>query len=835
MFDFDDRYLIPFRLIFTFPSSLCVAFLCFATISIDTHAQDFSQVYISEFMADNTSTILDDDGEPSDWIEIFNPNGAPIDLDGWYLSDNPDNLIKWIFPAVKIEANSFLVLFASGKDKHNNELHTNFKLSSSGEWILLSKPDGETIQFELQFPYQRPDISYGYIDGNEKYMDESTPGETNAAGTLLSAPKFSHDHGLYEASFDLQIHSDDAGVKIKYTLDGSVPGTTNGIEYTGPIQIDSTYVVRAVTLMDDVSSMITTRTFIFPEKVKNQPGQPEGYPENWGPFSKIEGAAPADYMVDPEIVEHPDYKDEFVPSLKSIPSISISTHRDNFFSHSADPNIGGIYIHTAESAAALGEDWERPVSVEYILPDGSKGFQVDCGVRIHGGASRVPEKNPKHSFRLAFRDEYGPKQLKYTFFDDSATSSFNSLVLRAGFNQTWLHWDETQRNRTQYINDSWVKDIYRKMGHISARNKFAHLYINGLYWGLYNICERMDDDFMDDYLEGGKEDFDVIKDYAEVAEGNKDAWNQMMEMAAEGLSDAASYFGIQGKDEFGKENPSKEAYLDIENLIDYMLLNFYVGNKDWDHHNWIAARNRFNPGKGFQFFPWDSERTFNGKSDNVVEENNEDRPSFLYNQLRHNPAFRIQFSRRANELLGPGGLLSPDSVIAIWLERAEEIGLAIIAESARWGDYRRDNHTYKKEPYELYTKNDHWLKEQDRLVNDYFQARSGIVLDQLKAIGLAGDVITHIDQDEFYGKRHLSFPNPVKDNVTIRFYPRKHGSVKVNVFDQGGRMVDQVFSGMVQSDMLKIEWKPRDINDGLYFYHIYTREYHYVGKMVYVK
>ena len=824
------------HLLFIFPYGL-VTIICF--FSIVTFAQDLNQIHVSEFMASNSNTLMDEDGDYPDWIELYNPTASSIDLDGWYISDNPEDLIKWIIPKVSIEANGYLLIYSSGKDKRTGEFHTNFKLSSSGEQICLTKPDGESIAFKFDgnYPAQFPDISYGFIDGILSYFDIPTPNQPNVIGEYLTPPSFSLSRGFYNEPTSLDIFTNKEGGIIKYTLDGSEPGLENGLVYASSLIIDSTTVVRAVVTNAGKVSRVTTHTYIFPEKVKNQPRLPDGYPEFWGKYSKIEGHAHADYEMDPNICQSPDYAELIVPALKAIPTISLVTKKDNLFSFDMDPVTGGIYIHTGFSAGGLGEDWERPASIEYFSPDNTDGFQVNCGIKIHGGASRVPEKNPKHSFRIMFKEEFGPKKLNYNLFGETATESFNSIILRGGFNQTWLHWDDAQRQRAQYINDSWAKDMYKKMGHKAAHNKFVHLYINGLYWGLYNISERMDDDFMDYYFEGNKEDFDVIKDYAEIAEGNADAWNRMMQMAEDGLSDAGSFYRIQGKDEFGLEDESIEALLDVDNLIDFMILNFYAGNKDWDHHNWVAVRNRENPMKGFQFLPWDSERIFNGIADNMVDENNENRPSFLYTQLRKNPVFRIQFATRANELLGPGGVLSPDSVIAVWQKRSEEIELAIIAESARWGDYRRDVHPYKNGPYQLYTKNDHWLEEQNRLIEHYFPARSQIVLDQLKAIGLAGDIVTGADSeiDEILAQSHDVFPNPFNKKVTIRYSLEKPGPVVVEIYSKEGKVVKKLFSGYQSEGIQEIEWKPGKVLSGLYFYHIQTDIEIRIGKMIFVK
>ncbi len=797
------------------------------------HAQNTDPLIISELMANNSTTLSDEDGDFSDWIEIQNLSVQDIDLGGWYLSDDPDNLIKWIFPNLIVAGNGFLVVFASGKDKRSNELHTNFKLSSAGEQIYLTQPDGKTIEHTIKFPPQSSDASYSIINQSWMFSDP-TPGASNNVGSFINPPKFSVNHGFFDQPFSLAI-SNPTGDSIIYTIDGSNPDLENGFKYNSPITIDSSVAIRAMAFRGDEKSTTTTHTYIFPDKVKNQPEDPEGYPENWGPFTTIDGIAPADYGMDPEVCNDPAYKDLMVPALKSIPSLSIVTKKEYLFSPDVDAVKGGIYIHTGAPTGGYGEDWERPASVEYLLPDGKTGFQVNCGLRIHGGHSRVPEKNPKHSFRLVFKNDYGPETLNYPIFDDRAAKIFNNLVLRAGFNQTWLHWDDGQRNAAQYIHDSWAKDTWMKLGHVAAHNKFVHLYINGMYWGLYNISERMDDDFMADYLGGSKDDYDVIKDYGEVAEGDKTIWNEMMDLAMNGLSDANSYYKLQGKNEYGDDDESLEAYLDVSNLIDFMILNFYAGNLDWDHHNWVAARNRLDPSEGFQFFPWDSERIFYKMYSNVVEENNEDRPSYLYSQLRQNPAFRIDFANRANELLGQGGILSPDSVKASWAKRSAEIELAVIAESARWGDYRRDVHVHQNGPFDLYTKFDHWDKEQDWLRNEYFPKRSQIVLDQLRDIGLSGEIITELKDHQLNSLEHEFYPNPFDSELTLRYNLTNPGYIDISVSSMEGKIINQLYSGYQHRGVHEIIWRPDKLKNGVYLYKIQTGDRIFSGKLVYIE
>ncbi len=814
-----------------------VLFLILLIITVDTQiifAQNGGSLIISEILSDNESVLTDEDGEYSDWIEIQNHSAEDINIDSWYLSDDQDDLIKWLLPNHTIPSNGFLVVFASGKNRRTGELHTNFKLDDSGESVYLIRPDGKTIEDSLiNYPPQQTNISYSLIDATWLFCDP-TPGSQNEIGTYLNPPIFSIRHGFYEQPFLLEIQSFN-GENVLYTLDGSLPEIENGILYNNPIYIDTTVVVRAVTTVSNKTSKAVTRTYIFPQTIKNQPDDPVGYPSKWGPFSTIDGYAPADYGMDPEICSNPQYKDLLVPALTSIPSISVVTDKGFLFSDSTDPETGGIYIYTNPPTGGLGKDWERPVSIEYLLPNGGQGFQIDCGIRIHGGHSRVPEKNPKHSFRLLFKEQYGPDKLKYDLFGNDATTTFNTIILRAGFNQTWLHWNTNQRNTAQYIHDSWAKGMWMKMGHPAAHNRFVHLYINGLYWGLYNLSERMDDDFMSFYLDGNKEDYDIIKDYTEVANGSIDAWNSMMNQAKEGLSDAPSYYRIQGKSEFGNDDKEIEAYLDIKNLIDYMLLNFYAGNRDWDHHNWVAARNRQKPGAGFQFFPWDSEYIFYDLRDNIVNENNDNCPSYLYNRLRTNPQFRIEFIKRANELLNPGGLLSPESAQAFWDKLSAEIELAIIAESARWGDYRRDKHLYENGPYELYTKAHQWDDAQERLKNDYFPDRSQIVLDQLNEIGLAGEIITSLPGKPDNTVLHTSYPNPFDQNITIQYFLPKPGLVEISIFSIDGKTIETCNPGELAEGIHEWIWEPKKNGNGIYYYRIITEGKSYLGKLLYTQ
>lgn len=727
-----------FSMIFHF---VLITFLC--SICVAGYSQD---VRINEFMALNQTTLTDEDGEYSDWLELYNVSGSAIDLQGWSLTDDPTDPLKWIIPDITLNADEYLIVFASGKDRNvsGSELHTSFKLSGSGEYLALRNAVGTIVtEFSPSFPPQQSDYSYGYSEGSWIEYSDPTPGEDNSVstGTVIPPPQVNVPHGLFDTPFNLVLTSSFSGASIYYTTDGSVPGTSNGTLYSAPINISTTSVIRAVAIVAGESpSQITTQSYIFPSDVINQDNAPEGYPDMWGPYTAIAGTAIADYEMDPEMIADPEFANAVEASLNALPVISLVTNKDHFFSHSTDPDVGGIYIYTGPPASGttydLGRGWERPVSFEYFDSE-SGSMQVDCGVSLHGGHSRRPEKSPKHSLLLEFKSEFGPTRLNYAFFGEEGSGNYNKLILRSGFGNSWIHHSNDERQRSAWQRDIWTKDAQRAMGHPSSNSIYVHLYINGIYWGIYAPSERMDSDFGEKYLGGDAEEYDVIKDYTEVANGNNDAWNQMMDLANAGLITREAYMQIQGKLPDGTPDPDNKPLLDVVNLADYMLVNFYGSNTDWDHHNWAAMRNRVDPGNGFKFLCWDSEHMIKSVSGNNLSENNAGCPSRVFSQLKQNDDFKRLFADRIQKHCLGGGALTPEKALARWNERRAQVEPGVRAESARWGDYRRDVHQFQTAgPFYLYTYDDHYLTQQDFMTNTYFPQRTDVFLDQLRAAGL---------------------------------------------------------------------------------------------------
>ncbi|MCH2585218.1 MAG: CotH kinase family protein, partial [Planctomycetes bacterium] len=334
--------------------------------------------------------------------------------------------------------------------------------------------------------------------------------------------------------------------RLSYFLrEESLPGFSPGIFF--PADIDGSggravVTIRTAAYKDGyLPSNIITHSYIFSDRVLSQPVRPAGFPAGWT------GAPRADYEMDPQITDNPAYSASVREGLRSLPSMSIVARvADVFGSQGIYSNPGGT-----------GVNWERPCSVEYILPDGSEGFQIDCGIRILGGASRNTSI-PKHSFRLLFKSDYGRPRLKYELFEGNPVSSFDTLVLRANYNNSWVHWDGGQRRRAMLIRDQFAKDTTLDMGQPGAHGRFVNLYVGGLYWGVFNLVERPSAPFAADHMGGEKEEWDALNS-GNAIDGNGTAWSQVHSASAGVGGDAARLLALREQ-------------LDIENLIDYLLL-----------------------------------------------------------------------------------------------------------------------------------------------------------------------------------------------------------------------------------------------------------------------
>lgn len=684
-----------------------------ATETLTIFVDEPASFRLNEFVAQNAGPVADEDGEETDWIEIKNTGNTPNDLAGFYLTDDPANLSKWQFPSTAFNNGELLLVFASDKNRavSGAELHTNFKLSSGGEYLALVEPDGVTVhdEFAPSYPSQSVGNSYGRLaDGSPGYFAEPTPlaenGTTIFSGFVEEEVIADMPRGFYDAPFSVGLSTSDPTLSIRFTLDGSPPTDTTGTLYSTPVPITTTTILRTAAFRPgEAPRKITTITYLFLDDVLNQPASPAGYPSVWQPGISADYAMTSSVAADQDIID----------ALTALPTVSVAMPIDDLFNNNTDPAIGGIY---ANSTIARGFAWERACSAEFFgFPHGEE-LQVDCGMRVFGNASRWTSR-PKHNLRLVFRSAYGPSELDFPVFgNDAWPDKINSYLLRGQNGDSWFHPTQSSRTEALYIRDQLARSLQLAMDRPANFQEHVHLYLNGIYWGLFHTLDRNEDNSMAQRFGGAEEDWDVIKSSRtngmEAIDGDLTAWNAMLTQAEAGLAGAAEYAAM-------------EQLIDLDNLIDYLLVNFYDGNTDWDDNNFQAARRKTGDDR-WRIFVWDSERTFRGANDNNTTKNFANRTTRLHTKLRDNADYRLRFADRIHTHFFNNGALTPSGVeseLDKWIATLES---PLIAESARWGDAQQASPVGMTQ----------WQTEINFLKNTYLPGRTTTVLGQFQSQNL---------------------------------------------------------------------------------------------------
>ena len=591
------------------------------------------------------------------------------------------------------------------------------------------------------------------------FLPQPTPGTTNGAAVdgFVFAPAFSHTRGFYDSPSSISLTTTTPNAQIRYTIDGTAPTETHGSVYSTPVTIPTTTVLRAAAFRPDWEpSPIVAHTFLFTSAIRNQPSLPAGYPTAWGQTINGFGIVnvPADYQMDPTVTADPAYSDLMDSSLRTtLPILSVSTDLDPLF------GSGGLY-----AGNRLG-DSEIPVSLEYFTPDGSSQFNVNCGFAMHGGGAREHTKKP---FRLYFRGDYGAGKLKFPLFENSSVDSFDQLILRPGGHDGWTATGFGNKPTDTNYHGSFMRDRFLRQtqlaaGDLAPSGRYVHLYLNGLYWGVYDLHERPNAQFFSDHLGGKPEDWDVLHHPAftgtsyKLADGSSAAWDAVVAAASAGITTDTAYQQIQ-------------QYLDMDHFIDSFIIRIWAADYDWmspiylkggttdysvgrfQNKNWYAGRRSRNGADTFHFFPWDGEFSMGlnyllsqtslppglGSPPpqhvlelNTTRVNDFGGPAWPYSALRKFPAFRSKFADRLQKMLFNNGALAPPNIVARLSALEAQLDLPIVAESARWGD------ALKGSPDQTtFTRDAHWRPEVAWLKGTFAVQRGPILLDQFRAIGL---------------------------------------------------------------------------------------------------
>jgi hypothetical protein len=613
------------------------------------------------------------------------------------------------------------------------EYHTNFRISSSGEELLLTNPNGQTVDYVAPVFLPR-DISYGRrLDAGGEwqwvYFDQPTPGSANTGQPVVLPPEvtISEGRGFKTEPFYVTLSTPDPTATIRYTVNGSTPGPSSPV-YVSPLHITGTTTLRASAVGPGMIRLPpTTTTWLFLNDILQQGA---ATPVGW-PADRQVNNHRMEYGLRPAIVSGDNAR--LRQGMTSIPSISLVTDRDHLFAANT-----GIYSHSNQS-----HGWERPVSVELIDPDGNAepGFQIDAGLRLRGAFSRSVD-NPKHSLRLLFRSGYGERQLNFPLFGGEGVDAFDKIDLRTAQNYSWAF---ENNDHNTFLRDVFSRDSQRDMGVPYTRSRFYHLYLNGQYWGLYQTQERAESDYAAAYLGGESADWDVIKTsqpgyVTSLQSGTIDAWHALHQIALnEGFSGgfADNYWRVRGLNPDGSSNPDFPVYLDEENLSVYMLTAHYTGDPDspisiWGGfpNNMYGLFNRVSP-DGFKWLRHDAEHSLGSHGSYGVSSDTTGagagfttqasfNPATLHLRLLEHPDYRMQFADLVQRHLFDGGALTPEKAQERVRARMAEIDLAIIAESARWGRGR--------------TRDAHWVPAANQVLA-YLDQRRDIVVGQFQNRG----------------------------------------------------------------------------------------------------
>ena len=714
-----------------------------------------------DFVVHATATLIVPDGSEGGFIFAINgSDGSRLRIDGAdvIVDDSRHNALTST-GTVSLSAGEHTLDLVHFERAGEASLELMYASLNEG-----GQQDADLVLIEILRSQRTPIVAPPVTLAPREFFQTPTPGAANNLGVefFVGETTLSVDHGYFDEPFTLEITNETPFADIWYTTDGTVPDpdSPTAILYEGPLTISSTTAIRAAGFMENAATAeIATATYLFIDDILTQSPNgeaPAGFPASWG-------GNRVDYGMDPDVVNNPAWSSQFDAAFKQIPTMAMVLDTDDLF------GADGIYSH----ASNRGRAWERPSSLELINPDGSEGFQVEAGVRIRGGFSRS-NNNPKHAFRFFFRQEYGDARLNYPLFGDQGVDEFDKIDLRTTQNYSWAFQGD---GRNTFLRDIFSRDIQIAMGHNSTRGEYYHLFINGQYWGLFQTDERPSREFAASYDGGDEDDYDVVHNVNPndqgsgrslgAIDGNLDSserlWNEFVKAGGLGDANGDDYWRVQGMNPDGTRNPDYERMLDVDNLIDYMVITYYTSDSDGPGskftrpglNNYFAYYNRENP-DGWKFLEHDSEHSLDtstgaGANGNMVTPfvNNGNvlsrfNPHWMHEQLAEtNSDYRQYFIDRVTDYFEDDGLWGDDNVIRMLETRAAQIDLAIIAESARWGDSGRAT-PFTKTNWESAV----------QTTKNWIVGRREDVLDQFRGVG-------------WYPEFSAPVPDPATDTVAV--------------------------------------------------------------------
>ena len=452
------------------------------------------ELFINEFVASNESGITDASGEFVDWVEIYNAGNSAVDIGGMYVTDDLSAPTLWQIPTTDpatttIQSGGFLILFFD-KDTDEGVLHVDAKLGAGGEAIGLFASDGTAID-TYTFGPQLQDVSEGRTpdaSANWDFFTSPTPGAANGAPTgpgIAAIPIASVAGGFYDNSVTISLTTETAGASIYYRMDGKIPDD-NDNEYTGPITLNSTDVLRAVAYAPGQdASEIMTHTYIIDEDRSN-------------------------FVV-----------------------VAMTTDPDNLF----DP-VDGLFPN-------YEIELEKNAHIQFFETDGSIAFSQEIEIELHGNGSLSLDQK---SLKMKAKASLGNAYFDHKIFPGEAPDKYRSFLMRQSgqdWNRTMFR-DAIQQNLMDDVTD--LNGILEEPDLDLQSYRPGILYINGEYWGIQNIRTQMNWKYLDAHYGLDEDEVDIVEDEDELKEGDLVEWEGFNDyLEATNFSDPANYVELREK------------------------------------------------------------------------------------------------------------------------------------------------------------------------------------------------------------------------------------------------------------------------------------------------
>ncbi len=552
-------------------------------------------VYIAEVLSSAADTQVN--GQSVDFAEIVNNSGAAVDLNSWGLSNAPKRKARFQFPEMILQPGERAVVALSGTDSvEDGNLSASFKASSTGETLYLFTDQGEMVD-KLIVPQLQADVSYGRGDDlGLFYYASPSPGEANQGVSyrgMTQRVDFSVRPGLYDGAVTLEMYVGD-GSQIHYTTDCTEPGPSSPA-YSGPLTLSSTTVVRAVAVKDGyLSPLSTTGTYII--------GQSH-----------------------------------------SVRVVSLSTDPDNLFSdekgiYADGPGYMEEFPHgSAGKGANFWMDWERPVYVEVFDEDGTTLLSQGGEFKLNGQYSRAIDQK---SFAVYARKEYGESRFNAALFDDRDYTSYKSFVLRS---------TAQDYNRAR-MRDAMMTSLMKDQGVMYQETEVCVLYLNGEYWGHYNMRERVNKWSVAQWEgvtdESVIDNIDILKgngnNAARVLNGSNDEYMELMDyVRSHNLANEEALQYVTDR-------------VDVQNYFDYQIAEIFWANSDNGNIKYYKV-----PGGKWKWILYDLDWGINTGEDNGYK-----RDGFLHVLNENGTGYNDSFD---NDIIR--GLLDNKEMEQLFIER----------------------------------------------------------------------------------------------------------------------------------------------------------------------